>query len=74
MASFQNKFDLIIKDFCKEIASVYSLDENELFSLWNKGTNDVNSVRLFNFVDNIGEKRDTVRIFSGSFANFIDII
>lgn len=38
MSTFQNKFDLIIKDFCKEIASVYSLDENELFSLWNKGS------------------------------------
>jgi hypothetical protein len=33
--SFQNKFDNLIKDFCKEIASTYpEVDEKELFSLW----------------------------------------
>lgn len=41
MDTFQNKFDSLlkdlIKDFCKEIATVYNLDERELFLLWNKG-------------------------------------
>ncbi len=34
MSSFQSKFDFLVQDFCKEVASTYNLDEKELFSLW----------------------------------------
>lgn len=45
MASFYAKFDSLIKDFCKEIASTYSLNEGDLFSIW-KGEKPVKKQTL----------------------------
>jgi hypothetical protein len=45
MTSFQSKFDNLVKDFCKEVASTYGLNDQELFSIW-KGEK-VNTIKKF---------------------------
>ena len=45
MTSFQTTFDNLVKNFCKEIASTYDLNEQELFSIW-KGEK-INTIKKF---------------------------
>ena len=55
MNSLYSKFDSLIKDFCKEISSTYSLNEQDLFSIW-KGEKPV-------------KKQTTIKQFTTSTQN-----